>query len=87
MDNKLFYVNSSAVACTLCDLHLMMKSSSPMLDEKGAAIGTEYSETIDAVMSIQHAKLLQIALETSIKKYEDVYGEVDISKLIPSQTA
>lgn len=81
MESKVIYVNTANVAASPMDFHILMRSTSPIIDEMGKVSGLQYSDTVDVVMSVQHAKILMEALMLNIAEYEKKYGIIDVTKI------
>lgn len=82
MERKIMYVNSAAVASSAYDCDIKFSTQCPAVDSNNSV----EVDSIDIVMSIQHAKVLLIALNSQIQAYENIYGAVDISKIVDSNS-
>ena len=75
MDRQVFYINYSVVVSSAYDVHLIMKSVSPIINNENKQEGINVNDDIEIIMSIEHAKAFLKAMTTNFGKNESVKEE------------
>jgi len=79
--NRSFYADSLAVIFREDRIFLDFKKTSPRLDSFGGnKKQTVLSEHNPVIVSPRKAKMFKNLLEKNIERYEDKFGEIDVSK-------
>ena len=87
MDRKSLYVNAVSITMSSVDCQMLLTNNIVSIDDNGKSAGTEAYDSINIIMSIQHAKLFLNSLESQINSYEDMFGKIDMSKIMQTQQA
>jgi hypothetical protein len=68
--DKGLYVNRVAVTSSLYDFYFKLEMRKPKFDEKGNLAGEEVLDSVDMLMSPQHAESFYKALGAQIESYK-----------------